>query len=621
MKELDKAFLIAVLAFLLTSPSLTSVAFSFSAEANFPVLNVNTGSGYTTIQEAINADATLAGHTIRVNPGVYNENVTVNKSLSLIGENQLNTIIDGGASDSVVHITANRVNITGFTIRNSTLGNSGIYLDRSNGDNISQNILKNNYNGIYIYGSTDDSVTGNDVLDNEYGIRLYSSGNNNISGNDASDNMNGIHLDLSSNNTLVGNNAWSNSGNGIYLYGSGNNTLEDNNVYSNYGRGIRLQYSSDNTLSSNVVSSNRYGIAFYGSGRNVLRSNNVSFNNESGMLFQSSSDGNTITDNAVTSNLLGIWFIDSGSNAVSGNNVSLSNEYGVRLWNSSRNKFFHNNFIGNSIKNVEQPSNTSILNLWDNGFEGNFWDDYLAANVNGIGDKPYIVDEYALGVYGQDSYPLMGQFFQFSTTIENGSYTATIVSNFAITELSYDRGSDNKTNTLSFNVSPRATQGTGFCLICVPHVLINPPYVVMVDQAPPLSYSVVRTNGTHTWVYITYAHSARGLAIEPIVPSVPQETPVWSQWWFWGIFGLALIGVVLASFTFRYRRKVAEQTKLLRAYSPFVIAEALFKADIERRGLKIKEFERKYGVKIQPRSNLEDVIRSLETKEEEEKKS
>jgi hypothetical protein len=68
-----------------------------------------------------------------------------------------------------------------------------------------------------------------------------------------------------------------------------------------------------------------------------------------------------------------------------------------------------------------------------------------------------------------------------------------------------------------------------------------------------------------------------------------------------------------------YRRKAAEQTKLLRAYSPFVIAEALFKADIERRGLKIKEFGEKYGIKIQPRSTLEDVIRSLEAKEKEEK--
>jgi hypothetical protein len=100
---------------------------------------------------------------------------------------------------------------------------------------------------------------------------------------------------------------------------------------------------------------------------------------------------------------------------------------------------------------------------------------------------------------------------------------------------------------------------------------------------------------------------------------LPVEVPIWFQWVFWGIFGLVLGEAVLASFAVKYRRRVSEQTKILRAYSPFVIAEALFKADIERRGLKIREFEKKYGVKIQPRSTLEDVVRSLEAKEEDEK--
>jgi hypothetical protein len=95
--------------------------------------------------------------------------------------------------------------------------------------------------------------------------------------------------------------------------------------------------------------------------------------------------------------------------------------------------------------------------------------------------------------------------------------------------------------------------------------------------------------------------------------------PIWALWWFWGILVLVLGNAVLGSFSIRYRRKVAEQMKILQAYSPFVIAEALFKADIERRGLKIRDFERKYGVKIQPRSTLEDVIGSLETKERTEK--
>jgi hypothetical protein len=207
----------------------------------------------------------------------------------------------------------------------------------------------------------------------------------------------------------------------------------------------------------------------------------------------------------------------------------------------------------------------------------------------------------------------MGQFFQFSTAIENRSYTVTVVSNSTIISFQYQRGPDNKTNSISFKVSGAA--GEGFCLICIPHILIAPPYTVTVDQAPPLSYDVTRTNGTHTWVYFTYLQSEHELIIKPLMP---PGVPVWSLWWFWGILGLVLTETVLASFTVRYRQKVAEQTKILQAYSPFMIAEAFFKADIERRGLKIREFEKKYGIKIQPRSTLEDIIRSLEAKEKQE---
>jgi len=595
-----------------------SVALNSARETKLPVLNVDTGLGYATIQEALNADATLAGHTIRVDAGVYYENVVVDKSVSLVGEDKFSTIIDGGGLGNVIHVRANRVNVTGFTVRNSTFGCSGIYVDHSNGDNISRNIARNNYNGIYVYGSADDTVEDNDVLGNEYGIHLYGSSNNNILGNNASGNMNGIHLDVSSNNTLSDNNVWSNAWNGIYLYGSGNNTLSDNSVRSNVGRGVRLHYSSDNTLLGNVVSSNKYGIILYGSERNVLSGDTVSFNNESGILLQGSS-GNAFTYNVVSNNTDGIWLIDSSGNAVWGNNVSSNDKYGVRLWNSSRNNFFYNNFINNTVRNVEQPSNSSILNLWDNGVEGNFWSDYEGADagMSGVGDRPYIVDDRAwMGVYSQDSYPLMGQFFQFSTVIENRLYTVIVVSNSTVSGFQYSRGSENTTNMISLKVN--GTEGTGFCRIGIPHVLIPPPYNVTVDQASPLFFDEVRTNGTHTWVYFTYVNSEHEVTITPPAPPAPPlpvAVPIWYQWYFWGIFGLALGEAALASFAVRYRRRVAEQTKILQAYSPFVIAEALFKADIERRGLKIKEFEKKYGVKIQPRSTLEDIIRSLETKE------
>jgi parallel beta-helix repeat protein len=591
-----------------------SLFFIAKSETSLPVLNVNTGLAYATIQEAINAPTTLNGHTIRVKAGTYFENVAVNKSLSLVGENKLDTVIDGGASSNVVYVTVDNASVTGFTVKNSRYGYAGIDVYQSNNDNISGNIVEDNYNGIYLYGSSDSLVEGNEVLSNVYGIHLYGSSNVTVSNNSESNNTNGIHLDVSWNSTVADNDVLSSAANGMYLYGSNGNTLSGNDVFSTPGRGIRLQYSSNNTLSGNVVSDDGNGIDFYGSDSNVISGNTVSLNNQSGIMLFNSAE-NAVNSNNILNNTFGIWFLNSNDSRIVGNNISSNAQYGVRLWNSSSNTFFHDNFVDNLVKNVERPTNTSILNLWDNGVEGNFWGDYdVSANVDGIGSRPYVVEQRTLGIYGQDSHPLMGQYLQFTAAFENQSYTVIVVSNSSISGFQYHQGQDNSTNTVSFQVSGN---GSGFCRICIPQVLVASPYIVTGDGAS-LSFTVVMTNGTHTWVYFTHPSSTHELMLTPVVPVVPPEVPVWSLWWFWGISGLALVGAVLGGFTVKYRRKVAEQSRILQAYGPFMVAEALFNADIERRGMKIKEFETKYGVKIQPRSTLEDVIRSLEKKQKEE---
>ena len=56
----------------------------------------------------------------------------------IVGEDRHSTIIDGGGTGSVINVTANNVDINGFTIQNSgsTSSDSGIYAI-SSGNNIS----------------------------------------------------------------------------------------------------------------------------------------------------------------------------------------------------------------------------------------------------------------------------------------------------------------------------------------------------------------------------------------------------------------------------------------------------------------------------------------------------
>ena len=72
------------------------------------------------IQDGI--DAADPGYTIFVYSGTYSENVVVNKTINLIGEDKNTTIIDGGYIGDVIHISKDWVNISGFSIKNS--GNS-----------------------------------------------------------------------------------------------------------------------------------------------------------------------------------------------------------------------------------------------------------------------------------------------------------------------------------------------------------------------------------------------------------------------------------------------------------------------------------------------------------------
>jgi parallel beta-helix repeat protein len=119
------------------------------------------------IQLAIN-NAT-AGETIYVYNGSYIENVNVNKRLTLEGEGAyVVNVTAASASDHVFEVTANCVNITGFTLENATAnGKAGIYLGVGvNSCNITNNTVKLNYNGIYLGNADDNNITCNWVHHN-----------------------------------------------------------------------------------------------------------------------------------------------------------------------------------------------------------------------------------------------------------------------------------------------------------------------------------------------------------------------------------------------------------------------------------------------------------------------
>src|SRR6516225_3475296 len=72
-------------------------------------------SNYPTIQAAVN-DATC--DAINVAAGTFTEHVTIDRDVTMRGEGEDRTIVDGSSSGTVVTITSGTVTIKGVTIQN-----------------------------------------------------------------------------------------------------------------------------------------------------------------------------------------------------------------------------------------------------------------------------------------------------------------------------------------------------------------------------------------------------------------------------------------------------------------------------------------------------------------------
>jgi parallel beta-helix repeat protein len=298
-------------------------------QAGAEVLTVDGGGGgnYTTIQEAVNNAQN--GDMILVNPGVYQENVAVDKELSIISNSYFSanqtkrTYVIGAVPESdVFDINSNNVILQGFYIIGGPSGTErdevGINLEGMQNCSLTNNALLLNAIGISLKGSGDNYIDSNLVSLGKYGIALAESNENVLSNNTVMTNENGISLNNSINNTLV-------------------NNIADSNVI-----GILLGMAERNILDYNFIMRNAYGISGEAAKSNIMTNNSL-YLNDVGVSLKGSAD-NTLYENRF-SNFLDA--LDEGKN----------------IWNSGSKGNYWHNYTG------------------------------LDADMNGVGDTPYVVNQ------------------------------------------------------------------------------------------------------------------------------------------------------------------------------------------------------------------------------------
>jgi parallel beta-helix repeat protein len=347
---------------------------------------------FTSIQDAINA--AIDGDTIFVYNGTYYENLIVNKTINLTGENKNTTIIDGSGSGDVVIISSNWVNMSELKITNggdgmgldfvsnckisncnvSNMMDVGIGLGSSTSNTIASNSISDTNSGIIVTSSSSNIILNNSVSDNRYGIYIRfefgwptSPDNNTVIRNNVSKNTYGIMVQESSNNNITNNNV-SNNSFGLYFIQSSNNTISNNNISFN-GWGIELRFANENTIENNIIDDHEGGIFLESSFVNTFTHNNMTNNNYAIHVYKSSNN-NTLKNNNISQNDLGIWVTSSSNNSIIKNNITSNSRDGIRIYSSSElpykseNNIILCNIISDNLYgiNISKSENNSIIN-------------------------------------------------------------------------------------------------------------------------------------------------------------------------------------------------------------------------------------------------------------------
>ena len=351
---------------------------------------------YPTIAAAIGNASN--GDTILVKSGTYTQQtLEVNKSLTITSEHV------GGAT-IILHPPQVPENILGTTmmvyvnpidIKADKVTLSGFVLTSDGGTMFATGeriqITNNKIEtwGVVIQGN------GSRIADNKMATVTIIGSNQTITDNYLSD------LSVTGSFNLIARN----HGRGMTLTGS-NNVVNQNSFFVNVGTdggsvsGILLSEGDHNIISNNTAIGMGTGIAigYTGSGGSY----------------------NIFAGNAVEE--AGLWGILMGNGAFNvfygnfiANNRGFGHDgYGLALGGNHQvvqsNLFFHNTFMNNS-RNFGTNWGINGVNSFDNGTEGNYWDDYLTKYPNatevghsGIGDTPYWVYSD-----GSDNCPLLNR--------------------------------------------------------------------------------------------------------------------------------------------------------------------------------------------------------------------
>ena len=326
---------------------------------------------YPTIQEAINA--AISGVVIRVRSRAYHEEVNINKSVFLLGEDRNTTLIDGGVSINCIQVVLSGFTIQGsvnigdsdHTVKNVTVGGNiirdgGIFMSTITyprlpvftNNTIMNNIIANNTIGIHLFGhGTNNIISGNVVTNNEVGILLENYGNNTVLNNIVTGNMFGICLS-SSHNLLRNNTMATNQYNfitGIPFHGPSKSLPVNDVDPSNTVNGKPVYYIMDK--SNMVIGPFSFPDVGYLALKNCsnITVQNLTLTSNGQGIFISESTNITVKGNTFKDNMIALQTVNTNC-SVFENNTIIKNLHGAFFGGVFNITIMNNMFKNNTLR-------------------------------------------------------------------------------------------------------------------------------------------------------------------------------------------------------------------------------------------------------------------------------
>jgi nitrous oxidase accessory protein NosD len=279
----------------------------------------------------------MDGDTVYVFSGLYNETILINKSISLRGQEQETTIIDGMNNGSVITIAYEQITIRRFTIRNSGgfSGDAGIAI-LANMSSIQECTLYRARAGLLIQNNSDTTISSCYLHTNGFGIFASSS------------------VFVSIDGSILYHN-----GAGVYLYNSTCVTITHSYADTN-GIGFLCERSSNINISDSAARDND--------------------DNEGGMFFVDSQYLNIINCYLVH-NGVGVNLVNSSACYIDACNFSLNTHFACKFLRSSSSILVTNSIFTHNLRYGLYAEYSAFTVSWSNLYKNEFYGLYAETSA------------------------------------------------------------------------------------------------------------------------------------------------------------------------------------------------------------------------------------------------